>query len=297
MTTFKDSIEEARHSLMSAQPDRINVLDADINSSATSLVLTYENKGVGEGSRICIGLEEMHVVAFSASGSTTSLTVIRGMAGSIKVAHTAGDLVYINPQFSDWRISKYINQGLDNLSAEGLFQVKNITLTSTATRWGYEVTGTSGLIDLYHVRYDTVGPSDHWPFLRPDQYIFDQAANVTDFPSGMSITLREQLPTSRPLTISYRAKFDHLATLTDNVLAVSGLHSEAHDLPALYAALCLLAGREIKRSFLNAQPEPRRQEEVPPGHANQAMRPLLERYFDRLETETKRLRRRYPGTH
>lgn len=297
MTTYEDLIEEARHSLMTAQPDRINVLDASINDSTTSLVLTHANKGVAEGSRLAIGLEEMHVISVSGGGATTNVTVVRGMGGSTKAAHTAGDLVYVNPQFSNWRISKYINQGLDNISAEGLFQVKNVTLTASATAYGYEVTGTSGLIDIYKVRHDTVGPSNHWPHLRPDEYIFDQAANVTDFPSGMSLTLRTGVETARPITVSYRAGYEHLVNLDDDVLAVSGLHDEAHDLPSMWAALRLLAGREIKRSFLNAQPEPRRQEEVPPGHANQAMRPLLEQYFDRIKTETKRLRRRYPGTH
>ncbi len=122
----------------------------------------------------------------------------------------------------------------------------------------------------------------------------DLDANTTDFASGKQLVLAESVRAGQPIQLSYRSGFTHLVTLSDNVLTVSGLQSEAHDLPPLYAAICLLAGRDIKRSFLNRQPEPRRQEEVPPGAANQAMRPLLERYYTRVTQEVKRLKRKYP---
>lgn len=294
MTTYADLIEETRHHLMTGQVDRINVLDVNITSSQDTLVLRHANRGVSEGSRLVIGLEEMHVISTTPIGATTQCTVVRGFAGSSETAHTAGDVIYCNPQFSDFRISKYINQGLDNLSTEGLFQIRDVTLNSNNTVLGYELTGTTKFLDVWRVKYDTTGPASEWPILRSDQYFVDNSANTTDFTSGKSLTLRNVIMGGQTIQLSYRSGFDYLTTLSDDVLTVSGLHAEAHDLPPLYAAICLLAGREIKRSFLNRQPEPRRQEEVPPGAANQSMRPLIERYYSRINSEVKRLKRLYP---
>lgn len=295
MTTYADLIEETRHHLMTGQVDRMNILDVTITDVQTSLVLRHPNRGVAEGSRLVIGLEEISVISTVAVGATTVCTVIRGVAGSTKAAHTAGDAIYCNPQFSDFRSGKYVNQGLQNLSTEGLFRIKNVTLTSDTLSLGYNLTGTTDFLDIWRVRYDTPGPASDWPVLRPDQYSIDNDADTTDFASGKQLLIRGGVPSSnQSIRVSYRASFDPLVNLTDDVLAVSGLHTEAHDLPPMYAAICMLAGREVKRSFLNRQPEPRRQEEVPPGAANQSMRPLLERYYGRVNQEIKRLKRLYP---
>lgn len=297
MTLYSDLIAETRHHLMTAQPDRINVLDADITSTIDTLVLRYENKGVADGSRLAIGLEEMNVLSVTTTGDFTTCVVIRGVNGSTPALHSEGDHVYVNPQFSDFRIAKYINHGLNSLSGEGLFQIRNTELTSSTVLKGYELVGMVNFIDVWRVRYDEIGTINNWPILRPDEYKIDHAADTTDFPSGQAIILLNQLPTARPIHISYRAGFVPLVNLTDNVLTVSGLHTEAHDLPPMYAAICLLAGREIKRTFLTSQPEPRRQEEVPVGAANQSMNPIVKRYYDRVDIEIKRLRRMYPGAH
>lgn len=295
MTTYNDVIEECRNYLMTSQPDRINVLDVGITAIANTLVMRHPNKGVSEGSRIVIDLEEIHVVEVATTGSTSTLTVIRGIGGSIGAVHDADDIIYINPQFSTFRISKAINQGLDNLSAEGLFQMRSAVLQTNLITLGYEVTGTTDFIDVWRVKFDTVGTLNNWPVLRPDQYWVDIGANVTDFPSGVALFLRESVAHSpQSLQIDYRSGFAHLVATGDDILTTTGLHTEAHDLPALYGAIRLLAGREVKRSFLNQQPEPRRQEEVPAGAANQSMRPLLEIYFDRIDKEIIRLKRKYP---
>lgn len=290
MTTFYDLISETRHHLMTAQPDRLNVLQTGITSSDMSLTLSYPSKGVAEGSTIAIGLEEMHVV--NVSGET--ITVIRGFGASTPAAHATGTLVYINPPFSDYRIGKFINTTLDNLSSEQLFQIRNATLTSNVATQSYTLTGLTNFIDVWRVRFDSIGTANDWPVLRPDEYWVDQAANTTDFSTGVALFLRSSICSGRTIQVSYRAGFTHLTNLADDVLTVSGLHAEAHDLPPMYAALCMLAGREVKRSFLNSQPEPRRQEEVPPGAANQAMRPLVEMFYSRLDNEVARLKRKFP---
>lgn len=292
MTTFADLIEESRHHLMTAQPDRLNVLNTTIDSDDDTVTLKYANRGIGEGTRLCIDLEEFHVISTTSVGDLTTATILRGMAGSTPAAHVANAKVYVNPQFSDFRIAKYVNQGFDDLSAQGLFQIKDAEFTYLAGRIGYELIATD-LIDIWRVRYQTLGSNINWPVIQQHMWELDNNANLVDFPSGKQLLLREGGMPGQLVRVSYRAGFDPLVALADNV-TVSGLHPEAWDLPSLYAAMCLLAGRDVKRTFLNRQPEPRRQEEVPPGAASQSMRPLVERYYSRIDREKVRLQKMYP---
>lgn len=292
MTTYQDVIDATREELMTGQPDRINVLDGNISDSTDTLTLRYPGTGIAAGSKIHIGLEELHVLSITNTGSTSTITAIRDTNATV---HTAGDRVYVNPQFSDKRIAKYANVGLDELSGDGIFRMINATPITSSIAMSYDMGTLPYFISPWRVRYDEVGPANNWPLLRPDQYWIDQAADTTDFTNGTALFLRETLPTGRRILVSYKAKFAHLVNLTDDVFTTTGLHAEAHDLLSLYAAVCCLAGREVKRTFLNRQPEPRRQDEVPPGSANQAMLPLIHRYQDRLATEKKRLHRMYPG--
>lgn len=296
MTTFDDLIESTRQHLMTGQPDRLNVLDANIDNAVDELVLRYEAKGVGEGSTIVCGLEEMHVVGLSSTGGSTTLTVIRGFGGSSPAAHTAGDFIFVNPQFSTFKIAQAVNQALHNVSGDGLFRIANVTVTADTTKIGYPVNiVVNEFIDMWKARYSVIGSSDEWPTLRNDEYWLDLNADTTTFPpNGVALFIRGSVRTGESIRLSYKRRFSQLVNLNDDVLAVSGLHTEAHDLPPMDAAISLLTGREVKRSFLNRQPEPRRAEEVPPGTANQSMLPLLRRYEERIGTEIRRLNRLYP---
>lgn len=291
MTTYWDLIEDARNELMTGQPDRVNVLDSNITNSVDTLTLRYTGKGIADGSILVIGVEEMRVITISNTGASSTVTVIRG---SNAVAHNAGDTVYVNPQFSSKRIAGYVNAGLDNISGDGLFQILNATAITSTIAFSYDLGTLPNFLSVWRVRYDEVGPANAWPVLRPDEYYVDQSPNSTDF-TGPALFLKSGVPLGRRIQVTYKAGFNRLTNLTDDVETVSGLHREAHDIPALYAAMCMLAGREVKRSFTNRQPEPRRAEEVPAGHANQAMLPLLHRYEDRIKVEKKRLHRKYPG--
>lgn len=295
MTTFQQLISQTRQHLMTGQSDRLNVLSTAVDTDDVAIVLTYENKGAAEGSIIVIGIEEMYVVNVSTTGSITTLTVIRGHNESIPVAHSVGDTIYINPQFSAFRISQFVNQAFHNLSGDGLFRVLSTNIAANALLTGYDAGSLTSFIAPWRLSYSTSGPGQSWPVLRHDQYYMDPVADVTMFPSGVALFLRENVMSGQDMNLAYRAGFDVCTDLADDVLAVTGLHTEAHDLPPLDAAIAMLSGREIKRSFLNRQPEPRRQDEVPPGAANQAMAPLLKRYDDRIMEERTRLKRKYPG--
>lgn len=294
MTTFSDLIEETRNNLMSGQQDRLNVLDLTVNDTTDTINLRYDLLGVGPGTRLVIDLEEMHVLGVSGLQAGSSVTVIRGHGGSDPAAHTADAIVYVNPQFSTFRIAKHVNQALQDLSSYNLFQIKRTNFTYNATQMGYNL-NVPDLIDIWRVSYDYPGVFNDWPEIDKTYWDLDQAADVTDFPQ-MKLVLRDGGHPGYQIHVAYKAGFATLTNITDDVLAVSGLHTEAHDLPPMLASLDLLMGREIKRSFLNRQPEPRRQQEVPPGSAQESMQAIVAIFQGRVTREIRRLKRRYPGS-
>lgn len=290
MTTFQQAIQETRDYLMTGQPDRVNVLDGAIDDSpaTTTLTLVHDPKAIAEGTQLSIGLEDMHVVARSGN----SVTVIRGLNGTI-TSHADGDIVRVNPQFSDRRIGIAINRCLESISADGLFWVDDVTFTYTPAQMGYNLT-LPGFLSIWRVRYNQPGPAEDWPVLMPQDYDIDVHPDETAFPGGAQFVLRQGGYPGQLVRVSYRREFDTLTDLADTLEDTAHLPSTAHEIPPLGAAFRLLSGRDIKRSFLDRQPEPRRAEEVPPGAATQSMAPIVQAYYDAIDREALRLISKYP---
>jgi hypothetical protein len=297
VTTFGDVIKRAKNYLMTGQPDRLNVLQTSVDNSpaTTTIQFLYDLNGVNPGTTINIDLEEMHVVSITGQIAGSTAQVIRAVNGSTIASHSANALIEVSPQFSSYRIAQSINTNLSSLSAAGLFQIKAYEFPYIPATSGYNIVATD-FIDVWRVRYNIPGPGHEWPVLRPDQYRIDQNPNTTDFPN-LQLVLYEPAYPGGTVRVSYKAGFTPLSAITDNVLTISGLHTEAHDIPALGAAIDLAAGRELKRTFLNRQPEPRRQDEVPVGSIQRSILGIMQQYNTRLTEEVRRLRRRFPGAH
>lgn len=293
MTTYQQLIDKSRMWLMTSTSDRINVLQADINSSVTIIQLQYSLKGIDNGSRIAIGTEEMFVLEVSGVTPGSNVTVIRGFEGSTAAAHTTGDIVRINPQFSDFRILTALNECITSLSSDGMFRAKTEEFTYIPSQAGYQLANTD-VIDILSVRYDTPGPNNNWPMIPAQMWEFNSLANTTDFPSGHSLVLKMGGHPGFPIRVTYKANYTISTTLSDDVLTATGLFLSAHDIPPMGAAIRLNMGRDIKRTFLNRQPEPRRQDEVPPNSAQGAIQTLTALYYRAIEREIKYLHRLYP---
>jgi len=294
MTIFQELINDTRDYLMTGQPDKVNVLHADVIAGATTLQLRHELKGVDAGTRLTIDLEEFHVISKTGNTPESTVTVIPQFGGSSPAAHLAGALIRVSPQFSDWRIARRINKCIETLSGEGLFRILSTDFLYNPAQAGYNLDA-DDLIDIWRVRYDYPGPNNNWPVLNARDYYLDQAADITEFPDSKQLVLRVPGYPGHKIRVSYRSGFSAtLSSPTQDVEVITGLHISAHDIPVLGAAYSLLAGRDVKRSFLSRQPEPRRQDEVPPGAATNAMMPLVEKYYRAINREISFLNRRYP---
>ena len=97
------------------------------------------------------------------------------------------------------------------------------------------------------------------------------------------------------MRVVWRSKLIPPVSLTTD-LATTGLQSTAYDLPPLGAAIKLMAGREIPRTFTSSQGDVRRATEVPPGAISASPNGLIKLRESRIGAEIGLLTSMYPLT-
>jgi hypothetical protein len=293
MTTLAQVIDRTRRRLLTSRRPGMNVLAAPITDGVVTTFTVTEGDRITEGNRISVELEDMHVISGT---SGTTVNVIRGIDSSVAVAHASGAIVRTNPPWTDYEIAAAINDELADLSGAGLFRIKSLDFDFNPSTYGYDIPATD-LLSVWRVRYNTPGPHNVWPVVPNNCWRLDEAADTTDFPSGFQLVLAYgQGYPGQKIRVSYRASFDPLATLADDVLAVSGLHTEAHDILSLGAGIRLMAGLEVQNAISTAQDNPRRANELPPRSGSAAIVPLVQQRDERIRSERRRLLDRYPVT-
>ena len=297
MTTLGDLVTQVQLLALSDMREEMNYLGATINTSATTITLAA-NETLGSiqpGSYIQIDYEYMLVTA---AASATYITVERGFGGSTPTSHSSGTVINVNPRFPAVQIIQAINQDIDDLSApaNGLYQMLELSTTFIPVQQGYDMTGVdpSTVLELFEVRAYEYGPSQKYPIIPMSAVKVQRNANTSVFPSGMSFTLDQGGYPGRELRVQYKASFTTpLVNASDDVLSVTGLHVQAHDIPPLGAAARLMQFRELKRSFTEAQGEPRRAQEVPVGSSLTAAKGIEMLRMQRIEAERTRLNKMY----
>ena len=292
MTTASDLIESTRGHLFTGQPENLNRLASGITAITETIPLSYDITGIGRGTIIEIGLEQIFVFVVDSSSKTVT-ACIRGYNGTTGAIGTTGDRVTVSPKFPRARVLTAINDDLADLSSpmNGLYRTLSVDLTFNAAVMGYDLTGVIGMMGISDLRYRTIGPEKSWPQI--NNYAVLRNMPTSDFASGSALVLYEGGSPGQTVRVTYQAPFTSLATLADDVLAISGLSATAHDIPPLGAAVRLAAGREVRRNFDEAQGEPRRAEEVPPQANAQATRELVRLRQQRIVAEQSRLLQRY----
>jgi hypothetical protein len=291
--TAQTWIDETLDLLLTDYVEELATLGADLNTIETDVSFTLPSTapaGVVAGSTIQVGTELMYVFSV-ASGAAT---VRRGYKGSEAAAHSTGDLVTVNPKFPSYQILDALNHELRDLSSpqHGLFQVKTLDLTFSASQDGYDMTGvTDDILSVYQVTYSDPGSENSEPTIT--DYKLLRNRDTSSFASGYALVLYGDAWPGQTVRVEYKTGFN---TLTDSTTALSttGLHAEAYDLPVLGAALRLMSSRPIRREFLDEQGMSREVSEVPPGAISASIRDLRALRDSRVNAEVARLHSEYP---
>lgn len=299
MPTAQNLIDRTKGFLYTNFQEETNRISSAINASVTTIPFTYSMGGITAGCVVCIDLEEIQVFAVDSTGKNIT-DCIRGANSSTPASHLINAPVTVRPKFSSFRVFQAINEEIFDLSSPqvGLFAVKTEDLTFNPTRYGYDLPDViSDIQDVIDVRYRLTGPQRTWPLITKYALLRDMngfASEFDDFESGFGLVVYEGGFPGFPIRIRYRATFPSLVNLTDDVVGVTQMPYTAVDIPPIGAAIRLMAGRDVKRSFIESQGEPRRAEEVPVGSGAQSVRGLLMLRQQRILDEVARMATAYP---
>jgi hypothetical protein len=287
MTTANDLIERTKLHLLGNVREEINVTVGDYTAAGVSLTFLYPMGSIVVGADIEIDQEVFRVM--SVTGQTAA---VRGaQLGSTAANHTGGTVVTVNPRFYRHSILSDLNNTLSDLDAAGLYREVSINVTYNPVVGAYDLTSSTTVLDILEVRYKQTGPSQRFPMINRWSLMRDMDTSV--FPSGNALVIDAPGFPGLPLRVRYSAPFTQITTVADTMNTV-GLSYTATDLPPMGAAVRQMLGRDIKRSFLESQPDTRRTAEVPPGSAQGATRSLMQAYQRGIDEERMRQLQRFP---
>lgn len=288
MTTAQRIIDQARRDLLAGVVEERNKLSAAITSTtATSVSLSNDLKGIREGAVIEIGAEQMYV--WSTSGATA--TVERGWDGTTAATHAVNAIVTVKPRFPTQMLFDHLNDEITDLSspANGLFQIKTLERAYNGSDRAIDLTSVTDLIDVFDVRWKYL--SDDWPEVR--RWRLMRNTNTTSFASGLALIVDEPVQAST-MRIVYKAPYTRLSAVSDDLTSVGGVQATLEDVVRMGVQLRAMVGREIKRNFTESQGDTRRAQEVGAGNVQSSWRGVAALRQTRIEAEQARLSKLYP---
>ena len=302
-TSFNDWIEKVWRRVYSGSADSTVQLSADLTTSATTFSVTpATNNAMRVGAILSVDLEVMYVTAYS----NGSVTVVRGYQGSVAAKHDANSLVYIQPVYTKFDVGVSLNDELLRLSSpgNGLFKVGVETITYNPVYMGYDLGAIpTNFIDVMEIRHKIPYPTRNYPSIKKWK-VLRSIPDAGVFPSGAGIVVYESGYPGMPMYIQYSAPFGvfDLTTLDSNgkpsclsadAATTTGMTNTMLDIPPLGSEIQLTLPREIRRNFMQVQPDPRKAPEIPAGSISNSVQAMMMLYNSRISEEADRLMRQY----
>lgn len=276
-----------------ARPSR-NRLAGDVDTVTETFSLRNTLGGAVPGAQLSVGLETMYVE----SSVGQQVTVARGADGTTPSAHKSGDIVLVNPEFTGARIMRAVNDELRALPGDGIYAVKSLDRTLSATAEGYDLA--PDVLRVVDVRWQHKWDSTEWTAVDSYEPLFNMPTTV--FPSGVGLKIPERPFRSWPnnvfvndgnlnraLRIRYFAPLGTLTTLFDDVLATTLIPETALDIIAIGAAVRLMSGRPVQRVTSLGQPDSRNAAEVRAADVLNSAAALRQLRADRVTQEAAQL--------
>jgi len=289
MTTVAQVLNRASRQMLAGVVEERNKLASSLDSSATSVVVTYDLGGVRAGSVFEIGAELFYV--WEANQASKTLTVERGYAGTTAASHSSGALLTLNPRFPRMQMLDAVNADLDDLSStmNGLFRVVSVDLTHNGSDRQINITSSGTILELLDVRLRYL--SDDHPVIHSVR--LQTGLPTTDFASGNTLVFDEDIMAGT-LRVRYKAPFVRATSESSDLTTDCFLPSTCDDIIELGVVMRMMAGREIKRNFTEAQFDTRRSEEVPAGSITNSIANIQRLRRERIIAEAGRLKAQYP---
>ena len=291
MSTAGALLERVNRQLLSGTVEERNKLSAGVSASDTSFVMSYDLKGLREGTVFEIGSELCYI--WEVTSGTKTVVVERGYAGTTATTHSADAIITLNPRFPKAQMLEALNQDIDDLSSplNGLFRVVSSTVPYNGSDRQVDLTGATNVIDLIDVRVRYL--ADDYPVIRGTRLQRDLP--TSDFPSGFAIVFDEDC-VAGDLRVRYKAPFVRAASTDSDIQSVCLVPQSMEDILEMGVMVRMMQTREIKRNFIESQGDTRRSDEVPPGATRDSFTNILRLRRDRIIAEKAKLARQIPLT-
>lgn len=289
MSTAGALLDRVSRQLLSGTVEERNKLATTVTSSDTSLVMSYDLAGLRAGTVFEIGTELCYI--WEATTGNKTLVVERGYLGTTATAHTAGDVVIINPRFPRAQMLDALNQDIDDLSspANGLFRVITQDVPYNGSDRQVNLTSATNVIDLIDVRLRYL--ADDFPVIR--RVRLQRDLPTADFASGFALVFDESVMAGT-LRVRYKAPFTRVSSTSSDIQSVAFVPTSMEDILELGVMQRILSSREIKRNFIESQGDTRRSDEVPPGAMRDSFTNVQRLRRERIVAEAAKLARQYP---
>lgn len=289
MTTVATVLNRASRQMLAGVVEERNKLASSLDSSTTSVVLSYDLGGFRAGSVFEIESELFYV--WEANTASKTLTVERGFNGTTAASHSANVLATLNPRFPRVQMLDSLNAELDDLSStmNGLFRVVTADLTYNGSDRQIDITSSGTIIELLDTRLRYL--ADDYPVLNAVR--LQTGLPTSDFASGNTLVFDEPVMAGT-VRVRYKAPFVRATSESSDLTTNCFLPATCDDIVETGVILRMMSGREIKRSFIESQGDTRRADEVPPGASRDSVANLARLRRERIIAEAARLKAQYP---
>lgn len=298
-STVSELIDRVELELTSSIRHETNWLGTNILSTDETITLEDDLvPAIRRGSILSVGTELMRVRSTDANAK--EVTVRRGWRNTTAAAHTADDEVLINPRFTRNALYEAM---IDEILSWGhqLFHVVSYQLSIDSETQTFELPASyADAIGLAELRIHETGrdvaawPELNYRVMRGDVGVWDGATT-----SGRYVRIIPPITgglNAGTLHALIAVPFD-VATIppteSDDLVANYDLEPSMIEVVELGMKLRVMGDAEHGRSSRDAQDEPRRAEEVPPGAALTVAQTLRQNYDRRFGDEVRRLQRKY----
>lgn len=221
MTTLEALRQRVRQQVMGYTRDQQAVSELAVGMSSGDTTFTLDASTARVVSRGLVEIDDELILVKSLDVSTNVASVIgltngRGREGTTAASHSANALVTMSPAMPRIRITEAINQTILAMYPKiPIFDV--VEVSKLAPVFEYELpAATEG---VWYIVSDTVGPTQvHYPSPR---WRYNPMAPTSDFPSGKSIQLLDEVTPGRAIRIVY-VKAPALLSAGTDELSVTG---------------------------------------------------------------------------
>jgi hypothetical protein len=282
---------------MSGHQEQLNRLKIAYAAGSGTMTFDFDMAGIRSGTVISVGTSTFYV--WEANVNLKTATVQANWDGTADQDWPVGTIVRVAPRFTDAQILRAINEDINDLSSpsNGLFQIGTSELTYDSALIGYDLSLAPNMISPIELRVENPGSFKEWTRIPSFKYRVVKGAPTGEegFESGMALFLYDTWAgaTGDRLHLTYRKGFNQLSNSYSTKVG-TGIPASAWDLPPIGAAISLMAGREIKRSFVESQGDSRRATEVTAGTSTTSVRALISLRQQRITAEKQRLDGFYP---